>query len=215
MAKFLVEDEGAAAIFIRADGREWEPGDRLVQSDLAASLSRIAKDGRAGFYDGSVAAMLVEEVRGGNDGHDFQDLKITIQPVVIHQTTDGLRVRYSTGLDENGIQLALTMKGKDLPSHDLDEFSGLAFAEKAAADHALDRQAGLRQCCLIHAGFGKFIDQKQQLQVRFVLRKHAQESSFSTAKKPRDEDDWNFMHPPWPWLQQTHEPHPRWPIVLV
>jgi gamma-glutamyltranspeptidase/glutathione hydrolase len=70
----LARDEGAAAIFVREDGRPWLPGDRLLQPDLAASLTRIANEGRAGFYDGPVAGMLAEEMRRGHGLITRQDL---------------------------------------------------------------------------------------------------------------------------------------------
>ncbi|MFN8302025.1 MAG: gamma-glutamyltransferase [Saprospiraceae bacterium] len=46
---------------------KWEAGDWLIQKDLAASLRRIAGDGRAGFYEGATAALIEYEMgkRGG------------------------------------------------------------------------------------------------------------------------------------------------------
>jgi len=39
----------------RADGTSLREGDRLVQTDLAATLSAIAEQGPRGFYEGPVA----------------------------------------------------------------------------------------------------------------------------------------------------------------
>lgn len=48
------------------DGTPFEPGDRLVQADLAGSLQRVAERGPDGFYKGPTAEMIVAEmVRGG------------------------------------------------------------------------------------------------------------------------------------------------------
>lgn len=55
------EDPGAAKIFIRGDGRAWAAGDLFVQPDLAATLRRIARHGRDGFYSGKVAELLAEQ----------------------------------------------------------------------------------------------------------------------------------------------------------
>ena len=50
----------------RADTTRWKPGDRLIQKDLAATLRRIQTQGRAGFYAGETARLLVAEMeRGG------------------------------------------------------------------------------------------------------------------------------------------------------
>lgn len=54
------------AKFTRADGGPLEAGDLFRQPDLAASLARIAEHGRAGFYAGTTADLIVAEmVRGG------------------------------------------------------------------------------------------------------------------------------------------------------
>jgi len=45
-------------IFLNHD-HPWKPGERLLQSDLAASLSQIAEQGPAAFYQGPIAAAIV------------------------------------------------------------------------------------------------------------------------------------------------------------
>lgn len=52
-------------IFLKADGRPYEAGERLVQKDLAETLRRIAKGGRQAFYEGAVAEKIVQEMRRG------------------------------------------------------------------------------------------------------------------------------------------------------
>ena len=47
-------------IFLR-EGKYYEPGEKLVQKDLARTLRRIAKKGPSEFYDGAVAADFVRE----------------------------------------------------------------------------------------------------------------------------------------------------------
>jgi gamma-glutamyltranspeptidase/glutathione hydrolase len=44
---------------------EWQPGDRLVQKDLGATLRRIAEHGAEGFYQGKTAELLVQEMKAG------------------------------------------------------------------------------------------------------------------------------------------------------
>ncbi|WP_420133499.1 gamma-glutamyltransferase [Rhodopseudomonas sp.] len=50
-------------VFARADGSPLQSGDRLVQSDLAATLQAIAAKGPDGFYRGEVADKLARGVR--------------------------------------------------------------------------------------------------------------------------------------------------------
>jgi gamma-glutamyltranspeptidase / glutathione hydrolase len=65
----------------RADGTALRPGDTLVQSDLAATLTAIAAQGPRGFYEGPVAAKLVDGIREAGGIFVLDDLK-NYQPVV-------------------------------------------------------------------------------------------------------------------------------------
>ena len=54
----LGQDAAAAKIFLRADGARLQPGDRLVQTDLAAILEMIGQRGPDAFYKGPIAAAV-------------------------------------------------------------------------------------------------------------------------------------------------------------
>jgi gamma-glutamyltranspeptidase/glutathione hydrolase len=58
------KDAPSAAIFLN-HGQPWKPGQRLVQADLARSLSAIAKGGAAAFYKGPIAAKIVAASKAG------------------------------------------------------------------------------------------------------------------------------------------------------
>ena len=64
-----------AKIFSRADGTSLREGDRLVQSDLAATLAAIAAQGPRGFYQGPVAEKLAKAVRDAGGIMTPDDLK--------------------------------------------------------------------------------------------------------------------------------------------
>ena len=64
--KMLTRHPATAAQFFREDGSAYQPGDLLRQPELARSLERIAQGGKAGFYEGETADLIVREmVRGG------------------------------------------------------------------------------------------------------------------------------------------------------
>ncbi len=63
---FFERDPGAAEIFIRKDNKPWKTGDKLVQKDLAGTLRLIAKNGRAGFYSGRTADLIMVEMEQGD-----------------------------------------------------------------------------------------------------------------------------------------------------
>ncbi len=53
----------------------WQAGELLVQEDLAKTLEQIRDKGRAGFYEGKVAAQLTAEMKNGNGMISAEDLK--------------------------------------------------------------------------------------------------------------------------------------------
>ncbi len=69
-----------AAIFLRPDGTPKQPGDRLVQTDLAATLQKIADEGPGGFYQGRFPAAVESAAREGGGvltEHDFAAYRVT------------------------------------------------------------------------------------------------------------------------------------------
>lgn len=68
-------------IFSRADGTSLREGDRLVQTDLADTLTAIAQQGPRGFYEGPVAGKLVDGINTAGGIFTLDDLK-TYRPVI-------------------------------------------------------------------------------------------------------------------------------------
>jgi gamma-glutamyltranspeptidase/glutathione hydrolase len=81
--KRFAKDPVAAKIFLRPDGARFEPGDRLVQTDLAATLEEIAQQGPDAFYRGPIPT-AVEKASGENGGiltaQDFTDYSVVETP---------------------------------------------------------------------------------------------------------------------------------------
>src|SRR6266849_8720294 len=73
--KRLARWPASAKIFSRTDGSSLREGDRLVQTDLAATLSAIAEQGPRGFYEGPCAEKLVKAVRDAGGIMTLDDLK--------------------------------------------------------------------------------------------------------------------------------------------
>ena len=65
----------SAAKFTKADGTAYAAGDLFRQPDLAATLERIAAQGRDGFYAGRTADLLVAEMERGGGLISHEDLK--------------------------------------------------------------------------------------------------------------------------------------------
>jgi len=65
----------SAKIFSHDDGTSLREGDRLVQTDLAATLDAIAAQGPRGFYDGPVADKLAHGIQAAGGILTLNDLR--------------------------------------------------------------------------------------------------------------------------------------------
>ncbi len=54
---------------------KWKAGDTLIQKELAATLKRIRDLGQKGFYEGTTAQLIVDEMQRGNGIISLDDLK--------------------------------------------------------------------------------------------------------------------------------------------
>ena len=74
------QDPESAKIFLKPDGTPWQPGDRLIQTDLANTLELIANQGADAFYQGEIPKK-VEEASKQHNGlltqEDFANFTIT------------------------------------------------------------------------------------------------------------------------------------------
>jgi len=73
--KRLKGDPVSAANYFKADGSRYAPGELFKQPDLAETLTRIAENGAAGFYEGPVADKLVAAMAENGGLIDHEDLK--------------------------------------------------------------------------------------------------------------------------------------------
>ena len=71
-SRFLQFNDSSSA-FIRSSA--WKAGDLLVQQDLGQTLMRIRDNGRAGFYEGETARLLVAEMDEGKGFISAEDLR--------------------------------------------------------------------------------------------------------------------------------------------
>ena len=81
--KLLEQFPESKRIFLR-NGKNYEPGDRIRQPELAATLRRIRKYGASDFYQGEIARKFAaaEKANGG---------PITLEDLKNYQAVDGIR----------------------------------------------------------------------------------------------------------------------------
>lgn len=68
----FIERNSAITAFVKDS--PWKEGDTLKQAELARTLERIRDYGRAGFYSGETAEMIVKEMKRGNGIISLDDL---------------------------------------------------------------------------------------------------------------------------------------------
>lgn len=62
-------------VYGKPDASPWQSGDRLVLSDLASTLQRIADQGTAGFYSGETAELIAAEMEADGGLISKEDLQ--------------------------------------------------------------------------------------------------------------------------------------------
>ncbi len=99
----LADFTESVSAFARPDGAAWKAGDRLIQSDLAATLQRIAAAGPDEFYTGRTAQLIaryMEEKDGRITADDLAAYQARLRPPV-HTTFRGCAV-WSMGPPSSG-----------------------------------------------------------------------------------------------------------------
>ena len=64
-ASFQQYNPGYTPAYLHGNGREWQAGDTLRLPELASTLARIRDQGRAGFYKGETARLLLAAMKRG------------------------------------------------------------------------------------------------------------------------------------------------------
>ena len=73
-ADFQKYNPGSTPAYLRPGGGEWQPGDTLHLPELARTLARIRDQGRAGFYKGETARLLLAAMKAGRGLVSQKDL---------------------------------------------------------------------------------------------------------------------------------------------
>jgi len=73
--EFFERNNAAKKIFVKEDNTPWREGDLFKQKDLEKTLKKISKYGRSGFYSGTVASLIVNEMNKGNGIISLTDLE--------------------------------------------------------------------------------------------------------------------------------------------
>ncbi|QHB33592.1 gamma-glutamyltransferase [Yersinia canariae] len=115
------QDPESARIFLRKDGEALQPGDRLVQADLADTLTAISQKGPDAFYQGKIPQAVEAAAKKGGGiltAADFANYKIT-ETAPITCSYRGYKFVSSPPPSSGGVTLCETLnvlEGYDLKS---------------------------------------------------------------------------------------------------
>lgn len=115
------QDPESARIFLRKDGEALQPGDRLVQADLAETLNAISEQGPDAFYQGKIPQAVEAAAKKGGGiltAADFANYKIT-ETAPITCSYRGYKFVSSPPPSSGGVTLCETLnvlEGYDLKS---------------------------------------------------------------------------------------------------
>lgn len=115
------QDPESARIFLRKDGEALQPGDRLIQADLAETLTAISQKGPDAFYQGKIPQAVEAAAKKGGGiltAADFANYKIT-ETTPITCSYRGYKFVSSPPPSSGGVTLCETLnvlEGYDLKS---------------------------------------------------------------------------------------------------
>ncbi|WP_419862236.1 gamma-glutamyltransferase [Candidatus Palauibacter sp.] len=119
----VAESEGARRYYLKADGSPYRPGDRLVQSDMAATLRAISLGGGDAFYRGEIAGRIADDM-AANGGF------LTREALAAYEAEDSRIVR--------GSYRGFEIVGSDIPASGAIAILALQIAEVFDPDSMSD-----------------------------------------------------------------------------
>jgi gamma-glutamyltranspeptidase/glutathione hydrolase len=106
--KWLTSNQAAKEAYYKADGSSYEPGETLIQPDLASSLRQLAVDGPSAFYHGEIGQKIAAAMQAGGGLMTLQDLaayRVAERPV-IRTSYRGFEVQSMPPTSSGGVHIA-------------------------------------------------------------------------------------------------------------
>nr|WP_240162069.1 gamma-glutamyltransferase [Gluconacetobacter azotocaptans] len=166
----FARDAEARKIFLRPDGTPLVPGDRLVQANLARTLSLIARDGVDAFYRGPIADEILRAGRAGGAILQADDFRKYAPRVMAPLTCSYRGYRVDTAPPPSGGGVALCEILNILSGYDMHAL-GLHTApavqrEVEAMRHAYADRQDLGDPAFVHNPVTHLIDPAYARQIR-------------------------------------------------
>jgi gamma-glutamyltranspeptidase/glutathione hydrolase len=178
----LKRDPEAARVFVRPDGSVFEPGDRLIQPDLANTLEAIAIRGPAAFYQGRVPALIEAAARAGGgllSEADFAAYR-AIETTPLRCRYRGYEIASAPPPSSGGVTLCLmlgVLEGFDLRAAGWNSARAIHLVTEAARHAYLDRNMLLGDPDFVPNPVERLLSTEYASQIRARIGAHATQSA--------------------------------------
>ncbi|MEG3134672.1 gamma-glutamyltransferase [Rouxiella sp. T17] len=185
-AKFKDEPE-VAKIFLRKDGTPLQPGDKLIQSDLANTLEAISKRGPDAFYKGKIpAAVEAASKKGGGiiTAADFANYKVT-ETAPVTCSYRGYKFVSAPPPSSGGVTLCETLnilEGYDLKSMGFNSAASIHTLTEAMRHAYMDRNTFLGDPAFVNNPVDRLLSKSYAADIRKKIE--ADKATPSTQVEP-------------------------------
>ena len=170
VAKFKDEPD-VAKIFLRKDGTPLQPGDRLVQKDLAHTLEEISKRGPDAFYKGRIpAAVEAASKKGGGiiTAADFANYKVT-ETAPVTCSYRGYKFVSAPPPSSGGVTMCETLnilEGYDLKSMGFNSADSIHYLTEAMRHAYMDRNTFLGDPAFVNNPIDRLLSKSYAADIR-------------------------------------------------
>ncbi|EFE98192.1 gamma-glutamyltransferase [Serratia odorifera] len=190
------QDAEAARIFLRKDGSALQPGDRLVQSDLANTLEAIAKNGPDAFYHGKIPQAVEAAAKQGGGiltAADFANYKVTETPPIVCSYR-GYKFVSSPPPSSGGVTLCETLnvlEGYDLKSMGFNSAAAIHTMTEAMRHAYMDRNTYLGDPEFIKNPIDRLVSKSyaEQIRKKIVAGKATPSENVQPGMEPHEKPE--------------------------
>ncbi|OSM99036.1 gamma-glutamyltransferase [Lonsdalea populi] len=165
------QDPEAARLFLRPDGSPMQPGDRLVQKDLARTLQSIADRGPDAFYKGELPRKIEAAAKKGGGiitAADFARYTVT-ETTPISCTYRGYRFISSPPPSSGGVALCEALnilEGYDLKGMGFNSAQAIHTITEALRHTYMDRNTYLGDPAFVHNPIDRLLSKTYSAEIR-------------------------------------------------
>ncbi len=164
------------------DGKFYEPGDRLIQPELAATLRRIESGGADEFYLGETARLLAADIKRNGGLITLEDLKnyAPLERQPLRGTYRGYEILGAPPPSSGGagiIQMLNILEGSGYAKHGAGSAATIHYVAEAMRLYFADRAAYFGDPDFVKIPLGRLLSKEYAAERRGLISEAASESA--------------------------------------